>query len=121
MFRVLNETKGTVVAQNVRLADGIWSRFCGLMMRRSLPEGDGLLLTPSSSIHTLFMRFSIDVLFLDREHNVVKVVQEIKPYRAALSKGHSALELAAGSAAKAGVEEGDRLVLEGAPGKNGRR
>jgi len=120
MVRIVNETRGTVVAQDVRIADGIWSRFRGLMLRASLPQGQGLLIRPSSSIHTMFMRFPIDVLFLDRQNQVVKVVHEIRPCRAALSKGHSALELAAGSAARAGVEAGDRLVLVDAhEGSNG--
>ena len=115
MSRVLNETKGTVVAEQVRVADGIWSRFWGLMGRRCLPEGHGLLLRPSASIHTAFMRFVIDVVFLDRESRVVKVVPQMKPYRvaAALSGGHSALELPAGAARRAQVEPGDRLAMSG--------
>jgi len=113
MFRVLNETKGTVVAERVSVADAIWSRFWGLMGRRCLPEGHGLLLRPSSSIHTAFMRFAIDVVFLDRQNRVVKVVAGMKPFRlaAALRGGHNALELPAGAAQGAGVERGDRLVL----------
>lgn len=113
MPRIVNETKGTVVAEDVRVADGVWSRFWGLMGRRSLPEGGGLLLRPSSSIHTAFMRFPIDVVFLDRELRVVKVAPEMKPFRAAAAfrGAHSALELNAGTAAKAQVEAGDQLAL----------
>ena len=114
MPRIIDETRGTVVAQDVRLADGIWSRFWGLMGRKALPNDAGLLLKPSSSIHTAFMRFPIDIVFLDRSLQVVKVVPEMKPFRVSVAFGgaHSALELNAGAAAKAGVEKGDQLALE---------
>lgn len=113
MPRVINEAKRTVVAEDVRVAAGVWSRFWGLMGRRRLAEDAGLLLKPSSSIHTAFMRFPIDVVFLDRALRVVKVVAEMKPFRATLAFGgaHSALELNAGAAAKARVEPGDQLAL----------
>jgi uncharacterized membrane protein (UPF0127 family) len=115
MPRLISETKGTVVAEDVRLADGIWSRFWGLMGRKNLPEGAGLLLKPSSSIHTAFMRFAIDVVFLDRSLRVVKVAPNLRPFRAtfAIRGGHSALELNAGEAAKADVEAGDQLAMVG--------
>lgn len=115
MPRVVNRTRDTVVAQDVRLADSVWSRFWGLMGRKALPADAGLLLRPSSSIHTAFMRFPIDVIFLDRDLRVVKVVPEMKPFRAAIAFGgaHSALELNAGVAASAQVRAGDQLTLEG--------
>jgi hypothetical protein len=114
MPRIIDETRGTVVAQDVRLADGIWSRFWGLMGRRALPNDAGLLLKPTSSIHTAFMRFPIDIVFLDRSLQVVKVVPEMKPFRVSVASGgaHSALELNAGAAAEARVEPGDQLALE---------
>ncbi len=113
MPRVISETKGTVLADDVRLADGIWSRFWGLMGRKGLPDGAALLLKPSSSIHTAFMRFAIDVVFLDRSLRVVKVVPQMRPFRVAIAFGgaYSALELNAGAAAKAQVQTGDQLAL----------
>lgn len=113
MPRVINETKGTVVAEDMHVADGIWSRFWGLMGRRGLAEGAGLLLKPSSSIHTAFMRFPIDIVFLSRSLRVVKVVPEMKPFRVTVAFGsaHSALELNAGAAARAQVEKDDQLAV----------
>ena len=115
MIQVKNETKGTVVADQTQVADGVRTRFWGLLGRPSLPEGHGLLLRPSSSIHTAFMRFAIDVVFLDRENRVVRVVPEMKPFRMAVPRhgAHSALELPAGAAAQARVERGDQLVIAG--------
>ena len=108
--RAFNETKKTPVAENVRVADGIWSRFLGLMGRRELAEDGGLLLAPCSSVHTVFMRFPIDVVFLDRDDGVVKIVRAMKPYRTALGGGgKKALELPAGTAGRLGLEPGDQL------------
>lgn len=113
MNEVLNETKSTVVARNVRRAESAWSRFWGLMGRRALHEGEALHISPCNSVHTFFMRFKMDAVFLNKETRVVKVVPDMKPFRAAVGgKGaHSVLELAAGAAALAGVEEGDTLIF----------
>lgn len=113
MPSVINVTKGTVVAERVKVAASYWSRLWGLLGRKGLPAGEGLLLRPSSSIHTLFMRFPIDVVFLDRDHRVVKVVSALKPYRFALGGrgAWAALELPAGSAEKAQVSPDDVLVI----------
>ena len=116
MARILNVSKGTVVAEDVAVARSLWGRFRGLMLRREMAPDEALLIEPSASIHTAFMRFPIDVVFLDREKQVVKVAANVRPFRAALSRGHSALELNAGSAGRANVAEGDRLVIVDQPG-----
>lgn len=112
MPQVLNKTKDTVVVEEVTLATSMWSRFCGLMGKKGLPEGHGLLIDPCSSIHMFFMRFPLDVVFLNKEGRVTKVVKEIKPWRMALGGGgKKALEIAAGAAAAANVEPGDELTV----------
>ena len=81
------------------------------MGRRSLGEGEGLLIDPCSSIHTMFMRFTIDVIFLDDDRRVVKVAT-VPPFRAALGGGGRAvLEVPAGTAERNGLEVGDALSL----------
>ena len=83
----------------------------GLLGRRNLPGGEGILLKPASSVHMAFMRFPIDAVFLDRELRVVKVASDLRPWRAAGSRGaKSVLEIAAGEAERRGVTVGDRLV-----------
>ncbi len=113
MIEIWNETKGTVVSDQTRVADTFRTRFWGLLGRRSLPKGHGLLLRPSSSVHTVFMRFAIDVVFLGKDNRVVKVVPEMKPFRvtAAIGSAHYVLELPPGAAAHAQVERGDQLVI----------
>lgn len=112
-MRVINERKGTVVAEQARLARGAWSRLRGLLGRRALADGEALLLSPCSSVHTMFMRFPIDVVFIDGGNRVVKVVSELRPFRVARAPGsaRTVLELAAGAAGRARVEPGDRLVM----------
>ena len=84
----------------------------GLLGRRGLPSGEGLLLRPTGSIQTAFMRFPIDVVFLDRELTVVGVEEEMKPWRAAARRGaKQAVELAAGEVRRRGVAVGDHLEL----------
>jgi uncharacterized membrane protein (UPF0127 family) len=113
MGHAFNETKRTELAGDVRLARGLWAKFWGLMGRRKLPDGQGLLLKPCTSVHTFFMRFPIDVIFLDKTSKVVKIIPAMKPWRAALGGrgAHSALELNGGSAEEAGLEVGDTLAI----------
>jgi uncharacterized membrane protein (UPF0127 family) len=113
MLEVRNLTPGSEVAVRVQRADRAWSRMVGLLGRRSLAEDEGLLLTPCTSIHTFFMRFPIDVLYLDREHVVLKAVRALRPFRfsACLRGCHSVLELPAGAIEASGTQVGDRLAL----------
>jgi uncharacterized membrane protein (UPF0127 family) len=80
-MRLLEAGSGRVVAENLELANSSWSRFVGLMGRPGLERGRGLWLEPCNSIHMLFMRFPIDVLFLDRQRRVKRVVLKLKPWR----------------------------------------
>jgi uncharacterized membrane protein (UPF0127 family) len=107
---IVNLTRGSVVCERGLIADQPVQRMRGLMGRRSLPAGDGLLLSPAPSIHTGFMRFPIDVVFLDRELRVLKLVEQLKPWRAAGARGaRSVLELAPGEVARRDVAVGDFL------------
>jgi uncharacterized protein len=113
--RLLNGT-GEVVLERCWMADRPWSRMRGLLGRSGLEQGEGLLLKPCGSVHTLFMRFSIDVVFLDRELSVVTVRPEVPPWRTAGARGAKvALELAAGEAARVGIQPGMRLRLATRP------
>jgi uncharacterized membrane protein (UPF0127 family)/CheY-like chemotaxis protein len=88
-------------------------RMRGLLGRRHLPEGEGLLLEPAPAIHTAFMRFPIDVVFLDAYMRVIKVVDSLPPWRSAAARSARAvLELAAGQASHRGVLPGDRLDVQ---------
>jgi uncharacterized membrane protein (UPF0127 family) len=103
---------GDVVCRQCVVADTFFPRLRGLLGRKQLAEDEGLLIRPAGSVHTLFMRFPIDVVFLDREDSVVKVVPALRPWRmAAARRAKRTLELAAGVAAQRRVAVGERLVL----------
>jgi uncharacterized protein len=108
---IVNLTHRNVVCVG-EVADRPLARMRGLMWRRGLPAGEGLLLRPAPSIHTAFMRFPIDAVFLDRSLQVLAVVERLRPWRAASKRSARAvLELPAGEAARRGVCVGDRLEL----------
>src|SRR5437763_805490 len=85
----------------------------GLLGRRELPQGEGLLISPASSIHTLFMSFAIDIVFLDRDLRVRSIVREVPPFRLVRRQrgARRVLEVRAGEAQRVGIEVGMRLLL----------
>ena len=108
---VLLTGDGAPLCERCTIAAGPWSRMRGLLGRSSLPADEGLLLRPCSSIHTWFLRFAIDVVFLDGNLTVLDVRNEVRPGRLAWHRGAAAtLELAAGACARAGLRPGDRLA-----------
>ena len=95
------------------LADTALARMRGLLGRRELPSGEGILLKPASSVHMASMRFPIDAVFLDRDFRVMKVASDLRPWRAAGSRGAKAvLEIPAGEASRRGLTVGDRLIAD---------
>ncbi|NTV97433.1 MAG: DUF192 domain-containing protein [Thiobacillus sp.] len=91
-------------------ADRFLARLAGLLARPPLQPGEGLLLVPCASVHTAFMAYALDVVFLDRDGVVLKVVADLKPWRAAACAGaRQTLELVAGEAARRGWRPGCRL------------
>jgi uncharacterized membrane protein (UPF0127 family) len=102
---------GRVVCERCVLADTALARMRGLLGRRSLPSGEGILLRPAGSVHTAFMRFAIDAVFLDRDGRVVKIAHDLRPWKTAGGrKAKAVLELPAGEAERRGLAVGERLV-----------
>jgi uncharacterized membrane protein (UPF0127 family) len=112
---------GDVVCERCEVPKSSFARARGLLGRSGLEPGDGMLIDAAPSVHMFFMRFPIDVVFLDRDWKVVRVVHRLRPWRVAgARRAVAALELPAGAAAEAGIEEGDVLSLEEpAAGGNG--
>jgi uncharacterized membrane protein (UPF0127 family) len=111
--RRLETADGREVAAQVEEAEGFLRRGLGLMFRRELPPGSGLAITPCNSIHMFFMRFPLDVAFVDGEGTVVRVYNGIRPWRVSrlVRRARTAYELPAGTLAAAGVERGAVLRL----------
>jgi uncharacterized protein len=113
-MKIINNSDKTVIAANCVLADTLLKRLKGLMGRESFAEDDGLLIRPCNSIHTFFMRFSIDVIFLDSKNMVVGLCPGIKPFKLSklYFKACSALELPEGVISKCGVSCGHYLEID---------
>ena len=111
--RVDNVTRGTVVADRVRVASSARDRTVGLLGRHSLDPGEGLWIEHAPSIHMFFMRFAIDAIFVSAEGRVAKVVPNLKPWRVVWwARGaRDCLELPAGVAARSQTQAGDELRL----------
>jgi uncharacterized membrane protein (UPF0127 family) len=108
----LRREDGAIVCERCTLADSPVTRLRGLLGRDGLEQGEGLLLRFVLLIHTFFMRFSIDVVFLDWAFVVLRIADDVDPWRAASQRGAKAvLELPAGESSRRGLTVGDQLTL----------
>ncbi|MFC2015657.1 DUF192 domain-containing protein [Chloroflexota bacterium] len=114
-IRVNNQTREQVLVTTGRAADNMWTRLRGLIGSKPLADGEGLLIVPCSSVHTHFMSFPIDVVYVDRDQKVVAIDQEMAPWRfGRMRKGvRFVIELPPGTAAATGTVAGDQLQVEG--------
>ncbi len=115
-----NLTRGTVLAESVEHATGLWAKFKGLMGRPTLAAGTALWLPGSNGIHMMFMRFPIDAVFLGRPDDagarpVVSVHERLPAWRGLVplvSGAHGVLELPTGTVAATGTAVGDQIALD---------
>lgn len=107
-----NETRGSVLAARCRVADSYFPRLVGLMGAKRIEPGEGLLILPCNSIHTHFMRFPIDVLYVSRENIVIALDEAVAPWRfGRIHRGaRYVVELPAGTIAATGTEVGDKVT-----------
>ena len=110
---VTNRTRDTIVGESVEIADTFLARLWGLLGRSGLTSGGGLWIKPSSGVHTIGMRFSIDVIGLDKNMQVVKVWSDVAPFRLTSIdlRIASVVELAAGHARSCKIEIGDTIQI----------
>ena len=116
MPRISNRTTGNLIADEVEFATTPWTRFRGLMMRSAsdFRAGRALVIDPCTSIHMFFMRFPIDVLYLNRENVVVRAQQDIRPWRVGPVYTRGArfvIELPSGTIEQSGTTVGDALAI----------
>jgi uncharacterized membrane protein (UPF0127 family)/CheY-like chemotaxis protein len=107
----LRREDGRIVCDSVIVADGAFRRLRGLLGRKALRADEGIVLRPAWSIHTAFMRFSIDVVFVDAEQVVMRIAPGLRPFKTASCRGaREVVELAAGECARRGLAPGDRVA-----------
>ena len=108
-----NRTRDTVLGREVELANTSATRRTGLLKLERLEAGHGLWIVPCESVHTFFMKFAIDLVYVDKKNRVRKVRSAVPPWRlSACLRAHSILELPAGTALQTGTKPGDELVFE---------
>lgn len=105
-----NKTRGSLLGGRISLAQSSTERRTGLLKHTGLGEDEGLWIVPCEAVHSFFMKFAIDVLYLDREKKVKKAVRSMVPWRfSGCLSAHSTLELAAGTIDRTGTQPGDLL------------
>ena len=110
---VRNQTRKTVLAREADVADTSEKRRTGLLKHERLAPGEGLWIVPCESVHTFFMKFAIDLVYLDKQKKIKKIRHAVGPWRmSACFSAHSVLELPAGTLKETGTEPGDELAMD---------
>ena len=108
-----NQTRDTVLARAAEVADTSAKRRTGLLKHDRLEPDEGLWIVPCESVHTFFMKFPIDLVYLDKHHKVRKARSAVRPWRlSACLLAHSVLELPAGTVKQSGTQVGDELAID---------
>lgn len=118
-YCLVQERTGAVVADELELASDSRSRNRGLLGRSELAMGSAMIIAPCNAVHTFFMRFTIDVVFADRQGRVVRICRQLRPWRIGIGlRGFAAVEMAAGSVARSELVLGDRLAIRSKAAEN---
>lgn len=112
-MKIINKTKNTLLAEVAILADTFFKRMVGLLGRKEFKQGEALVLKPCNSIHTFFMRFAIDVIFVDEQNKIIEAISHLKPFRLTRIYWLSllAIELPAGMIKSSNTQKNDLLAV----------
>jgi uncharacterized protein len=113
-YRITNQSRDALLASRSRKADTFMRRGLGLMGRKSLPSGGGLVIQPCNGVVSFFMRFPIDVLFVDQQGTVCHLLPNLAPWRASkiVLSSRLVVELPAGTIERSGTRVGDSIRIE---------
>lgn len=113
-MKIYNSTQNNLIADDVKVAENFFTRSIGLLLRQKLFANEGLIIKPCCSIHTFFMRFKIDVLFVNKEKKIIALYENVKPYRILPihPTSHYVIELAAGCIFSKNIKKGNVVSCE---------
>ena len=113
MYKIINPDTKAIIAEHAELADNVFSRMKGLLFRDSLDTSAALIIKPASSLHTFFMRFSIDIIFLDKQGKILKLSRNVPPSKFVLSVfgAKCAVEFPTGTIDKFSLSIGGQLSI----------
>ena len=113
--KITNRRNGDLISQKAKVANNLISRMVGLMFRKVMDKEEALIFYLAPSIHTCFMRFPIDLIFLDKERKIIRICEALKPWRAVLcAKSFITIELPPYKAEDASLKLGDVLEITSA-------
>lgn len=112
-MEIINKKNNEILAQKVIIADKFLSRLMGLMFKKKLEKNAGMLIYPCNSVHTFFMKFPIDVVFISKEYEVLYVIENMSPGKTSkfIKRAKSVLELPSGVIEKTKTKKGDFLRI----------
>ncbi len=112
-YRLRNLTRGTILGDNIDVADTSQKRTTGLLKHTELRAGEGLWIVPCEGVHTFFMKFALDLVYIDKKNVVRKTVANVAPWRLSMClPAHSIVELPAGTIEPSATRKGDQLAFE---------
>lgn len=114
-MKLYNSTQNSEICHDIKVAENFFSRTVGLISKKSLDEGEGLIINPCCSIHTFFMRFAIDVLFIGENNKIIALYENVKPWRILpIHPGsYYVVELPAYTISKKNIKKSDLLMVNG--------
>ncbi|RKD28855.1 hypothetical protein BET03_07035 [Thermohalobacter berrensis] len=112
-MKIRNISKSNVLVKNGMLADNFFTRFKGLMGKKELKKGEALCIKPCKGIHTFFMRFNIDAVFINKKGKVCKIIKNLRPWKIApyVKEAEMVIELPKGAVDEFMIEIGDKIVF----------
>ncbi|MDD3296784.1 MAG: DUF192 domain-containing protein [Candidatus Omnitrophica bacterium] len=111
-YCIKDKVSGKIISRQARVADNFYRRFMGLMFRNAIREEEALIFYHAPSIHTFFMKFPIDVVFLNKNMKVIRIAKSLRPWKAVTCLGsYVALEFAADTASRCHIKEGDTIDI----------
>jgi uncharacterized protein len=113
LYRIMAHGSDYLLSDHIRTADSFFGKLFGLMLSAPLKESEGLLIDTCSSIHTFWMRYPIDVLFLDSGNRVLRFFEDLKPFRVTpfIRGAAKAIELKSGTVKACSINTGDCLMF----------
>lgn len=112
LYRIVNETKGVTIVSLAKIASNFFSRLLGLMFKKKIKKDEALIFYQAPSIHTFFMRFPIDIVFLDKTMKVKRIVNCLRPGKAVICKGaYVTIEFFSGKIKDENISLGDQIKI----------
>lgn len=113
-MKIYNSTQNNLISDDVKVANNFYTRSVGLLSRKSLSDNEALIIKPCCSVHTFFMRFAIDVLFVNKQNEIVAFYENIKPFRILPVHFNSyyVVELPAGQITARNIQKHDIITVE---------